>query len=263
MPDILIALIALHFLGDYYLQPKKLADYKDKNLWGVIVHSVLYAAPACISLLCIEGNQYMLWVGVMCGAHFLIDFIKFFIPPIWYSPKNHANENHNGRHLLRVDVRYFADQFLHMLTLSAIAIFFLRSNPDISMRQSILQVMQIRSESLVLYVKAAAAFIMVLQPVNLTFYKIFNIDVLADSKNPENNNTKSVDVKGAGAIIGFMERIIMLCLLIMGQYMVIGFVIAGKSIIRINSNVKQEFFIIGTFYGIITTILTYIVFFKI
>ena len=136
------------------------------------------------------------------------------------------------------------------------------------MNQSILNLFNVDSEKLQMIFKAAAAFIVVLQPVSLTFYKIFDIAVLAEAK-PANNEPKtgknktSIDIQGAGLIIGFMERIIMLSLLIMDEYTAIGFVIAGKSIIRLNSDVKQEFFIIGTFYGIITTLLTYILFFKI
>lgn len=201
----------------------------------------------------------------MCASHFVIDFIKFFIKPIYYSPDESKKSEDGGKHLLKTDIRYFADQFLHLLAIALIAIFFLNSNADISMNKNIVYALNADSKTLIILFKALAAFIVVLQPVSLTFYKIFDIEVLAQSKTPESKDeekSKNVDIKGAGAIIGFMERIIMLCLLIMGEYTAIGFVIAGKSLIRLNSNIKQEFFIIGTFYGIITTIVTFIIFFK-
>lgn len=255
----------LHFVGDYYLQFKKLADFKEINLWGVVLHSILYSVPAFISIMLVDGSNYLIWIAIMCGTHFIIDFIKFFVKPLCFTPKANAEEPEPDKHILKVDIRYFTDQLLHLITIISISIWFLQSNPDIGMNPTIRNILNIRHEQLTLLFQAAAAFVVVLQPVSLTFYKIFNIDVLADAKTPRNKedaNDRPVDIKGTGAIIGFMERIIMLCLLILGEYTAIGFVIAGKSIIRFNSNVKQEFFIVGTFYGIITTIFTYILFFK-
>ncbi|MFH1513647.1 MAG: DUF3307 domain-containing protein, partial [Bacillota bacterium] len=228
-------------------------------------HSILYSIPALISLLFVEGSNYLTWIAIMCGAHFVVDFIKFFIKPVYYSPKADKEVKGFHNHVLKVDIRYFADQFLHLVIITSISIWFLQNNPDIGMNSSIFNELHIKHEILIKLFQAAAAFIIVLQPVSLTFYKIFNIDVLAIAKTPQHQddtNNPPVDIKGTGAIIGFMERIIMLCLLIMGEYTAIGFVIAGKSIIRFNSNVKQEFFIIGTFYGIITTIVPYILFFQ-
>ena len=282
MPNIFITFIILHYIGDYYLQPKKLVDFKKKSLWGVLIHSIIYSVPAVISLALVKSNDYLVWISIMCGTHFIIDFIKFFIKPIYYSPKDeeenspkNKEEKSNGKHLLKVNIIYFADQFLHLAVIAVVSIWFLQNNPDISMKQSILDVLNIKSQTLIILFKSMTAFIVLMQPVSHTFYEIFDIKLLAQTKPSENTKDKNkghenkddeneeyIDVKGTGKIIGFMERIIMLCLLIMGEYTAIGFVVAGKSIIRLNSNVKQEFFIIGTFYGIITSIITYIVFFK-
>jgi hypothetical protein len=266
MSNILFAFITLHFMGDYYLQPRRLANLKDKNVWGVFIHSILYSIPALVSLLLVKGNGYGLGIIILCGMHFVVDIIKFFIKPVFYVPKDTEKGNTLGQHLLRIDIRYFIDQFVHLMIIIAISIVFLRNHSDIRINLETLNVMNLRIETLVTLLKAVAAFIVVLQPVSLTFYKIFNIDALVDARAPKNAEGRSrslVDIKGAGAIIGFLERSIMLCLLILGEYTAIGFIIAGKSIIRLHSNVKQEFFIIGTFYGMITTIVTYLLFFVI
>ncbi len=219
MPNIFITLAILHFIGDYYLQFKKLAEFKEKSLWGVIIHSIIYSVPVLISLPFVEGDKYLMWSAIMCGTHFIIDFIKFFIKPVYYSPKNDEDDKKASQHLLKIDIRYFADQFLHIVVISAISLWFLIDNSDISLKQPFLILLNIKSEILVMLFKGFAAFIVVLQPVSLTFYKIFDIDLLADSKLPPNKDDKNknpADIKGTGAIIGFMERIIMMCLLILG-----------------------------------------------
>ena len=80
------------------------------------------------------------------------------------------------------------------------------------------------------------------------------MDSLSQGKEEEGSHC---DIKGTGAIIGYLERMVMMVLLLLGEYAAIGLVIAAKSIARFNSNVKAEFYIIGTFYGIITTIIPF------
>jgi hypothetical protein len=266
MPNILILLISLHFLGDYYLQTKKIAEYKEVSLLGVIIHSICYSIPCLLSLVFVDGSGYLILIAIMCGAHLVIDCIKFYIKPSYYSPDSNKNEDGIKNHVLKVDLRYFADQLFHLAAITAISLWFLQNHADISINPTIRNAFNISTETLAILFKAVAAFIIVLQPVSLTFYRIFNIEVLAHAKiqkNSDETGNHSIDIKGTGAIIGFMERIIILFLLMMGEYTAIGFVIAGKSIIRLNSNVSQEFYIIGTFYGIITTIVSFLLFFKI
>ena len=88
MSNIFITLIMLHFIGDYYLQFKKLAEFKEKSLWGVIIHSIIYCIPVSVSLLLVEGSSYIMWAGILCGSHFIIDFVKFFIHPRDFSRNN-------------------------------------------------------------------------------------------------------------------------------------------------------------------------------
>lgn len=275
MPNIFIMLIILHFVGDYYLQSKKLVNLREKNYWFVLIHSIIYSIPGFASLLVVDGSAYFCAVMILCGSHFVIDSIKFFIKPVHYSPKDQeeqkgnlhkANEQIPKKHLLKVDIRYFVDQFLHIAVIVLVSIFFLQKKPDIAMNQSVLTALNAKNDVLEILFKSVAAFVIILKPISLTFYKIFDIELLTDSrpkeKNENEDSEKISDIKGTGAIIGYMERMLMLCLLIMGEYTAIGFVIAGKSIIRLNGNIKQEFFIIGTFYGIITTLGTFIVFFM-
>ena len=112
-------------------------------------------------------------------------------------------------------------------------------------------------------IKIIAAFLIVLKPISVSFYEIFNIKLLAksDLDNNNSNTQKEKEAIGAGSIIGYMERIVMLILLIVGEYTAMGFIIAGKTIVRLHSKVKQEFLIIGTFYGIIASLVIFIVFF--
>jgi len=79
---------------------------------------------------------------------------------------------------------------------------------------------------------------------------------------------KTLDAAGspnAGAIIGSMERLLVLILLITNNLAVIGLVIAAKSLARLEKLKDEkftEYFMIGTFYSLIFTILVYYLFFK-
>ena len=258
MSNIFILFITLHCLGDYYLQTKKLAEKKENKFGYVLLHSLIYIIPAGLSILLFDSNSYVFYVIVFWAAHLLVDSIKYFIKSKHFYPKTDDNKKSNN--VLKLDIVYFIDQTIHIISIAAIAIVFLQSNTDIALKQSVLNALNISMETGLYALKVIGAFALVLQPVSLTFYKIFNVDLMAQ---PAKDSAREKDVRGVGAIIGFMERIIMMVLLLIGQYTALGLVIAGKSIIRLNSDIKQEFFLIGTFYGIITSLVTYIIFFVI
>jgi hypothetical protein len=56
------------------------------------------------------------------------------------------------------------------------------------------------------------------------------------------------DLLNAGKLIGNIERVLTLTLLLMGQYEAIGFIIAGKSILRYEGEktAKTEYVLVGT-----------------
>ena len=64
-----------------------------------------------------------------------------------------------------------------------------------------------------------------------------------------------------GRIIGYLERILILTFVLVGKFTGVGFVLAAKSIFRFsevsgNSISRTEYFIIGTFLSVATSLIT-------
>jgi hypothetical protein len=75
------------------------------------------------------------------------------------------------------------------------------------------------------------------------------------------HNISEIDNKNqhGGKRIGIFERVIILTFVLLGQYEAIGFLIAGKGIIRfadINSDLKSEYVLVGTMMSYALAILT-------
>jgi hypothetical protein len=87
------------------------------------------------------------------------------------------------------------------------------------------------------------------------------------TQNIQQTNTESIKLEiineqklnNGGKLIGQYERIIILTLVLLNQYEAIGFLIAGKSIIRFadhNSNLRSEYVLVGTFMSFAIAIIT-------
>jgi len=84
-----------HLVGDYVLQWDALAQWKSRELRGVIVHSVLLFAVTALFAFVIEPGW---WAGVLLISisHFAVDAAQFLFRPT-----------------LPPLLRFFTDQFLH------------------------------------------------------------------------------------------------------------------------------------------------------
>ena len=92
-----IAMFLAHLVGDYVLQWDALAQWKSRELRGVVAHSIVLFAVTALFAAPIAPDW---WWGVLLisVSHFLVDAVQFlFRPPI--AP-------------LR---RFFIDQLLHFL----------------------------------------------------------------------------------------------------------------------------------------------------
>jgi hypothetical protein len=86
------------------------------------------------------------------------------------------------------------------------------------------------------------AYLFCLKPSNVFIREFFNM------YNFKINNQPGEDLLNAGKIIGNIERILTLTLLIFEQFEAVGFIIAGKSILRYEGvkTSKTEYVLIGT-----------------
>ncbi|MEA3499980.1 MAG: hypothetical protein U9R41_03035, partial [Candidatus Marinimicrobia bacterium] len=99
---------------------------------------------------------------------------------------------------------------------------------------------------------------------NNNLYKIFTFLVIiifggsyftaSVCKNLISKNSNENSLENAGKYIGILERIIVFASIIIGRFEIIGFLIAGKSIIRFQKASDEsftEYFLIGTFTSFI------------
>jgi hypothetical protein len=85
-------------------------------------------------------------------------------------------------------------------------------------------------------------YLLCLKPANVFIREIFRINNLRVISQP------GEDLLNAGKLIGNIERILTLTLLLLGKYEVVGFIVAGKSILRYEGvkTSKTEYVLIGT-----------------
>lgn len=98
-----------------------------------------------------------------------------------------------------------------------------------------------------------AGFLLCTKPANIIIkflFQAFSIETPFES--PDNDEEKSLP--NAGRLIGITERLLTLALILLGQYEVVGLIIAAKSILRFNATQKSEYVLVGTLlsFGIAT-----------
>ena len=73
---------------------------------------------------------------------------------------------------------------------------------------------------------------------------------------PPSENTKTVGIERAGRAIGYLERVLILTFVLLGEYTAIGFLVTAKSILRYEATrVEGEYILIGTLASFTAAIL--------
>jgi len=102
------------------------------------------------------------------------------------------------------------------------------------------------------------AFLLISKPANV----IFNI--FFDKFKPNDKSDEDAGYDNAGAMIGIMERMLIIICILSGNFSTIGFVIGVKSIARFGKLSKTkfgEYFLLGTLYSLLYTIAVYFLIF--
>ena len=75
MNTLLIMIIA-HFIGDYLLQPEKLATDKAKKIKSLMVHALLYTAAMSLLFVCVQWTSVLIPLAIIAVSHLVIDEVK-------------------------------------------------------------------------------------------------------------------------------------------------------------------------------------------
>ncbi len=232
-----LPLLIFHVIGDFYLQTHSMSVKKRGNIGYTLKHCLIYAVPYLILFLLYRNIAAVFVLSIL--IHGVIDILKSQV------------EKYSGRSILKYVTErnsYIIDQLMHITTLFLLAGIF---NNDAVFRFS-------GELPFLLYMRWFLVVLLIFKPANITFKMLFS------RFSPKEENP--VSIHGAGAVIGSLERILMLIFLALGQYASIGLIMTAKSIARYDKISKDpvfaEYYLIGTLFSILTTLIIYFIIFN-
>lgn len=233
----ILQLIA-HIMADFLFQTNEWSEDKKENGFSsgkLYLHVlIVFALSWTLSF----QMNFFLFSIIISLIHLLIDGLKFKISDLKF-----------GKIKPLKKTIFFIDQFIHLAVIFLAVVIFnklLDINPYISV--------PVTNHRLVIIL----GYMICLKPSNVCIKEVFNLyNIKMDNKSDD-------DLLNAGKLIGNVERLLTLTLLLIGQYEAIGFIIAGKSILRYEGQKtsKTEYVLVGTLLSFGIAIIIGIIIFK-
>lgn len=233
-----ILLLFCHILGDYYLQSVKMAENKNKSMKTLILHCVIYGVTVCFVTGLIFGEVYRAVVLLVVLSHFAIDLVKSVLYREWEEKIINQGK----------DV-YITDQILHLLFLGVCGYII----KDCTVKGTVIELFNNMGTDKIAFMKICTLVLLLHKPTNITIKR------LIEGYKPFVGNVDEENKK-TGAIIGTLERYIILILLFLNQYSAIGLVLTAKSIARykeLENKNFAEYYLIGTLLSTLIVIVVY------
>nr|WP_319776674.1 DUF3307 domain-containing protein [uncultured Sphaerochaeta sp.] len=230
--------LLLHVLGDFYLQSETMARHKNIKYRAVMLHSLMYALPFLSSLLFLHPSKDLsISLIILIVLHLCIDSIKFIF--LKYKKSKEST-------------LYGIDQGLHIVSLAVVTILI---KPMLLYPASwLIGVVNSSTLSFSTQLSWPLCILILAKPSNITIKHI--ISRLGRKEETTRNN--------AGAMIGTLERYIMIILLSLGQFGALALVMAAKSISRyemLKDKDFAEYYLLGTLLSILISLLVWLLLF--
>lgn len=240
--DILKLLLIAHLIGDFFLQPVKLVEKKKNSIKGLIIHSLIYTIMITLVLL-LFGNiwEIIFWSSLIFGSHFLIDYFRIKIT---------KKSNNNGFSFWS----FIVDQIIHVLLLVTI-LFVIKSNLN-SIGDAVYNISFLKEIGHNIIVNYILAFLIVLFPAAVFIKHFFNY--IFNKK----DICENVESDNVGALIGMLERVVILLLGALGLYGSIALVLTAKSLARFKQLEDKDFaekYLVGTLISLIIAVLALLI----
>ncbi len=212
--DILIKLLLAHFIADFFLQwPTLLKCKNEKRFLSPYLYLHVFF-HAALSLLLVWDLSLLPGIIAIVVSHTIFDGLKVIL------------QNDKNRRWL-----FFIDQILHIAVIVLVASYYTKLDllAAVDTQDAWLHVLFI---------------VFLTSPVSIMIQTIFSRWELPDSTQES--------LADAGKYIGYLERILIYGAIVIGQWQIIGFLIATKSIfrfndIKLNGHVKfTEYVLLGT-----------------
>ncbi|WP_129713877.1 DUF3307 domain-containing protein [Pedobacter sp. SYP-B3415] len=225
MEIILIKLSIAHLLGDFFLQPDKWVEEKERlklRSSKLYIHVAVHIALTLIVLYSLDSWKAALLIGVF---HLAIDAAK-----LWFQKPRTKR------------LWFFIDQILHFLTIFAVA-WICTGMPNISIPVAIQP-----------NVWLLICFALFLTMPAATMIRVVIARWIPDSSLGASGSQKSL--QDAGKFIGILERLLIYVFVLTNHFEAVGFLLAAKSIFRFG-DLKEAHDIKLTEYVLIGTLLSF------
>ncbi len=238
----LILLLFAHIVSDFYVQTEKISVRKNKSIKWVMVHCLYYFGV--MLLVAVPVISYEIVAGAVIASvfHLLIDILKFWC--ISEINKKDKMSKEAERNL------FFADQALHLISLTGVAYWQSKNNIIINEWKIISDFFDTTGLSGFSVVSWLLALLLIHKPANIAIQKLLAIYKPVSDEGELNK---------AGRLIGTIERVIMLIFLSINQYSAIGLVLTAKSIARYDKISKEkdfaEYYLLGTLLSTVIVII--------
>ncbi|TCD46367.1 DUF3307 domain-containing protein [Streptococcus sp. X16XC17] len=216
-----VLLLISHFLSDFHLQSQQVADRKGHDRHFLMIHLIGVVLP----LIFLVFLQFQLWwIAILIFlSHTLLDLFKGKIAKLF---------------CLNRQKSFALDQILHLAMILFLSQFTAEWGLPIWL--------EVKWLNLILFL------VLITKPTNIAFRIFFQ------KYQPEEDN-KMDTIPGAGAAIGFLERIIIGICIVFGQFTSIGLVFTAKSIARYNKISENpafaEYYLIGSLFSILSVLI--------
>jgi hypothetical protein len=212
-----------HLMADYVFQPHHWSVKKSKKVFTK--YHLLHGLMVFIfSWLLSLNPQFWKAALVLTLAHLTLDVAKSYAQTSLRQRKNDY---------------FFSDQLIHLVIIIMVSWCY-----EYFYGIEFWVVLSIKT------IATFTAFIFCLKPANILIKHVF---IAFSIESPEELNmgatvrsTEEKSMPNAGKVIGVVERLLVLTLILVGQFSAVGFLIAAKSILRFNEYRKNEYILVGT-----------------
>jgi hypothetical protein len=235
MATVLFAnLLLAHLIADFWMQTDKQVVSKKKfglHSLALYFHALVVAL---ISYLFSSDFRFWPYAIVIFVTHGIIDYVKTRCPRRLWS--------------------FVGDQVLHIVALYAISTMFISRFQDWN------QFAWVSSNYGLATPALACAVVFCTSPANFLIREIlaeFRINTRLKRKCGQHCNSAS-RLRNAGALIGLLERLLILIFVLIGNYEAAGLTVAAKSILRFKDDEgpRTEFVLVGTLLSFLIAVAT-------